>query len=224
MENKILIDVHEDQKIVDLLIKENIPHEVKHLEIGDYWLSNELIIERKSIQDFVGSSYGHLQEQIKNMLENKEQFKQTLIVLIGSYDDLFWMRYKVNEASYIGMLSSITMKYKVSILHFKKPQQFIKYLASCLSKLESNNIIDVTKLKRLQSKDNTPLSLLCALPNISQTKAKQILEKYDIKLTLINKENSVSIVNKNEFNEKMKEIDGVGKKIIENISNYFSLI
>ena len=56
-ENKILVDIHEDQKIINLLQKENIPHIVQHLEVGDYWLSNELIIERKSIQDFVGSSY-----------------------------------------------------------------------------------------------------------------------------------------------------------------------
>lgn len=210
-ENRILVDVHEDQKIIKLLEKENIPHTVQHLTVGDYIFS-DVCIERKSVSDFASSSFGHLQEQIMNMQLNQDQIKHIIIVLIGDYDDLFWMRMKVNEASFLGMLSSITMKYKVSLIHFKRPIQFVRYLGSCLNKIDG--CIDITKLKRLESKDNTELSLLCALPNISITKARKILEKYQIKMVLQDKAG-----NKKEV-EELKEIDGIGNKIIANLKNH----
>ena len=212
---EIIIDDREDNKLIQMIEKENIKYKVQRLDCFDYIIGDELAIEYKSINDFIGSSYGHLQEQIKNMLENLHLVKRILIVICGNYDDLFWMKYRINEASYIGMLSSITIKYKVSILHFKRPQQFVKYLASCLSKLESNNEIDTTKLKRLESKDNTELSLLCALPSISITKAQKILQNYNIKLILTDKENNGKTV------EELKNIDGIGKGIVKNLKNYF---
>ena len=81
--------------------------------------------------------------------------------------------------------------------------------------METNNQIDVTKLKRLESKDNTELSLLCALPSISITKAQKILENYKIKLILTDKENNGKMV------EELKNIKGFGNKIIENLKEYF---
>lgn len=216
-ENKILVDIHEDQKIIKLLEENNIPHEVKHLEMCDYIIGN-FGIERKSITDFSSSSFGHLQEQVMNMLNNKEQFSQVAIVLIGDYDDMYWLRMKTSQASFLGMLSSLTMKYKVSIIHFKRNSQFIHYLKLCLEKLEGS--IDFTKLKRLESKDNTELSILCALPSISQMKAKQILEKYDIKLSFIDKETKQEVIEE-QFIDKLKEFDKIGNKIANNMKRYF---
>jgi len=219
-ENKIIVDDREDNKIIQLLIKEQIPYKVERLNCFDYILGDEIGIEYKNVQDFISSSYGHLQEQIVNMKQNAPLVKQILIVLCGEYDDLYWMRYKINESGYIGMLSSLTMKYKVSLIHFKRPQQFVRYLASCLSKLETNNQIDVTKIKRIESKDNTELSLLCALPSISQTKARKILEKYNIKFALIDKVTKEKIREEN-FVNKIKEIDKIGNKIADNLKQYF---
>lgn len=217
---EILVDDREDNKIVQLLIKEQVPHKIERLNCFDYIIGDALAIEYKAINDFISSSYGHLQEQIANMKQNSPQVKQILIVICGDYDDTFWMRYRINEASYIGMLSSVIMKHKVNIIHFKRPQQFVRFLASCLNKLDNNNQIDTIKLKRLESKDNTELSLLCALPSISQTKAQKILEKYNIKLSLIDK-NTQQEVNKEQFSSKLKEFNGIGNKIVENLIKYF---
>ena len=212
MENKILVDSREDQKILLLLQKENIPYEVKALDIFDYVIGN-VGIERKTVSDFVSSSYGHLQEQIINALNNKEHINQIIVALIGDYDDLFWLRIKTNQDGFYGMLASLTMKYKVSIIHFKRETQFIQYLKKCLEKKDGE--IDFTKIKKLDFKDNTELSLLCALPNISITKAQKILETYKIKLILIDKENNGKTV------EDLKDIKGFGNKIIENLKEYF---
>ena len=211
-QNKILVDSREDQKILLLLQKSLIPYEVVTLPIGDYAIG-DVLIERKTVSDFVGSSYGHLQEQVKNMLDNQDQVKQIIIALIGDYDDLFWQRVKVNQNGFYGMLASLTMKYKVSIIHFKRETQFILYLQKCLEKKEGS--IDFLKIKKLDFKDNTNLSILCALPNISITKAQKILEKHKIKIVLEDKEgNKLDVAT-------LKEIDGIGKKILENLSEYF---
>jgi len=212
MEDKILVDSREDQKILLLLQKENIPYEVKTLDIFDYVIG-DVGIERKTISDFVSSSYGHLQEQIINALNNKEHIRQIVVALIGAYDDLFWLRVKTNQEGFYGMLASLTMKYKVSIIHFKRETQFITYLRKCLEKKDGE--INFTKIKKLDFKDNTELSLLCALPNISVIKAQKILEKYNIKLILTDKENNGKVV------EHLKELDGFGNKIIQNLKPYF---
>ena len=210
MENKILVDSREDQKILLLLQKENIPYEVKALDVFDYVIG-EVGIERKTISDFVSSSYGHLQEQIINALNNN--IKQIIVALIGDYDDLFWLRVKTNQEGFYGMLASLTMKYKVSIIHFKRETQFVTYLRKCLEKKDGE--IDFTKIKKLDFKDNTELSLLCALPSISITKAQKILEKYKIKLILTDKENNGKVI------DELKELDGIGNKIIQNLKPYF---
>lgn len=221
IENKILVDIHEDQKIIKLLQENNIPHEVKHLPIGDYWISDKLIIERKSINDMVSSSYGHLQEQIKNMILNEEHFKKIVVAIVGAYDDLFWMHFKVNENSYFGMLASLSTNYdsKVEQIHFKRPLQFVKYLKFCLNNINENNVVDFTKIKRLDFKDNTELSLLCALPSISQMKAQKILEKFKVKMVLCDKEKGDKLEAEFIKNELMK-IDGIGKGIYKKMSEY----
>lgn len=219
MEHKIKVDVHEDEKIKTMLIQENIPHEVVSLPVGDYHIGS-VCIERKSIVDFLGSSHGHLQEQVANMLLNTDQISQVIIALIGDYEDTFWLHMRTNENSFYGMLSSLTMKYKVSIVHFKRPRQFVKYLKYCLEKIDGS--IDVTKIKRLASKDNTNLSLVCSLPNMSQLKANRLLEKYNIKLVLQSKINNDWIQNKDEkFIDNLLEIQGIGKKGAEEIAKYF---
>jgi len=216
--NKILVDSREDQKILQLLQKENIPYEVVALPVGDYAIG-EVVIERKTVSDFVGSSYGHLQEQTKNMIDNNTEIKQVIIALIGDYDDLFWQRVKVNQNGFYGMLASLTMKYKVSIIHFKRETQFVNYLAKCLEK--KDGVIDFTKIKKLDFKDNTELSLLCALPNISITKANKILENHTIKLVLIDKVTGKLIQGKEKMIIRFKKIDGIGKKICDKLMEYF---
>lgn len=213
-ENKILVDSREDQKILLLLQKENIPYKVVTLPIGDYCIS-DVVFERKTIVDFINSMKGHLQEQINNALENSNLIKHFIIILIGDFEELFWKHIIINQNSFYGMLSSITMKYKFSIIHFKKEIQFIHYLKYCLEKSNNNTTINFIKVKKLEFKDNTELSLLCALPNISITKAQKILEKFKIKLILTDKENNGKII------EELKELDGIGNKIIEKIRPYF---
>ena len=211
-QNKLLVDSREDQKILLLLQKENIPYEVVALDCGDYAIADTLF-ERKTITDFVNSMKGHLQEQIKNALENSEIIKHFVIILIGDYEELYWSHIRLNQNQFYGMLGSITSKYKVSIIHFKRESQFILYLKKCLEHF--NGSIDFTKIKKLDFKDNTELSLLCALPSISITKAQKILEQYNIKLILTDKENNGKVV------EDLKNIKGIGNGIIENLREYF---
>ena len=213
MENKILVDSREDQKILLKLTKLGIPYEVVTLPVGDYAIG-ELLFERKTISDFVNSMKGHLQEQICNALENQDTIKHFIIILIGDFEELFWKHINANQFAYFGMLASITAKYKLSIIHFKRESQFLQYLKSCLNKI--NGEIDFTKIKKLEFKDNTPLSMLCALPNFSITKAQMILEKYDIKFSLINK-----TTQQKSLIEELKEFKGIGNKIIDNLREYF---
>ena len=211
MVQQLIIDSREDEKIIKLIQKAEIPYVVQKLECGDYSLGN-IIFERKTIGDFYNSTTsGHLSKQLFNAKSNN--FDYFIIILIGDYEDLYWGGTHANQNVFYGMLASIISKYKFSILHFKRDSQFVNFLSRCIDKLDGE--IDFTKIKRLSNKDNVELSILCALPNISRERAERILEKYDIKLSLTQKNGEVALV------DDLIEIDGIGNKIIENIKNYF---
>jgi len=112
------------------------------------------------------------------------------------------------------------MKYGVSQIHFKRPVQFVKYLKYCLKKSD-NNTVDFSKIKRLDFKDNTELSIMCALPRVSQQKGKVLLEKFIPKIALLDKEKNV--LSKEDLKTQMLSIKGVGKKFYQNLENHYRL-
>ncbi len=159
---------------------------VENLPIGDYKCGN-VIIERKTIADFVGSMRGHLQKQMMEL----QQYEHPYVIIIGYYEELFttrelakyYMRY--NTEWWIGSLASINVRYgHVKVINVKTENKFISLVNKIIEKTSDNkNPLYNTEIMRLDKqipiKDRKAL-MLTSIPGVSLGKAKELLKYMDI--------------------------------------------
>ena len=119
---RIIIDERERKSgIPKLLQKIGINVEVKTLPIGDYIVSHETVVERKSISDFISSIFdGRLFDQCNRL---KEHFQFPIILLEGNVWDKKIKKNKIETLNYI--------KKNVPLNDFCKPE-YIKSLCDYL--------------------------------------------------------------------------------------------
>ena len=88
----------------------------KQLEIGDYILSKDVCVERKTIEDFVNSMIdGRLFTQLVNL---RESYPKPLILVEGNFEEIFNLR-NIHKNSIIGALTSIALDYQTPIINTK---------------------------------------------------------------------------------------------------------
>ncbi|VVC00433.1 3'-flap repair endonuclease Xpf [uncultured archaeon] len=98
---------------------------VKQLEVGDFVLSDDVVVERKTVEDFLSSVVdGRLFSQLTMMSSN---YSAPLIILEGNPQELFTLR-NIHENAIRGILSSIALNYKIPILYASSEEETAKYL------------------------------------------------------------------------------------------------
>lgn len=123
----IYVDTREQASGVTLLLTENedASIHVKQLEVGDYVLSNEVVVERKTIADFLGSVVdGRLFNQLSSMSSN---YSAPLIILEGDMRELYTTR-NIHENAIRGIMASIALNYRVPILYAEDENETARYL------------------------------------------------------------------------------------------------
>ncbi len=96
----------------------------KQLEVGDYIPGKEIVIERKSISDFVSSIVDRrLSKQLINMAES---YERPLVIVEGDREKLF--ETNVHRNAIIGMLTSIALNYRVPILFTESKRETAQYI------------------------------------------------------------------------------------------------
>ena len=89
--NPLVVDVHEPIRIASALKELGIPVVREALVIGDYKFS-DILIERKSVQDLLGSIYsGRFYNQLYNLM-NVEGFRGGLFVIGEVPPSLRWTK------------------------------------------------------------------------------------------------------------------------------------
>ncbi len=98
---------------------------VKQLEVGDFVLSDEVVVERKTVEDFLTSVVdGRLFGQLVMMSSN---YSAPLIILEGNPQELFTLR-NIHENAIRGILASIALNYKIPILYSADEDETAKYI------------------------------------------------------------------------------------------------
>jgi len=110
---RIIADNRENNKVIEELYKLNVVLQIKQLEVGDFILSDDLIIEKKEVADFVNSIIdGRLFKQAVNL---KRNFKKPILLLEGNFEDLYAVR-NIQPQSIRSALASIAIDYQIPIL------------------------------------------------------------------------------------------------------------
>ena len=172
---RIVIDERERKSGIPKLLQTiGVNVEVKTLPIGDYIVSHETVVERKSIHDFISSIFdGRLFDQCNRL---KEHFKFPIILLEGNVDEIESIT--ENPLVFYGALSTIAVDFKIPIIPTPNASHTAKLLVSLSSRKESIKGPLLKKIKKSNNIQKQQLIVLCSLPGIGEKTAIRMLEKF----------------------------------------------
>jgi Fanconi anemia group M protein len=178
---------------------------VKQLEVGDYVLSDQIVVERKTIEDFLQSIIdGRLFAQLVSMSSN---YDRPLIILEGNYDEIFSLR-NIHRNAIMGALSSIATTYGIPIIYTSDAHETMEYLFVIAKREQLGKDTDI-KLRIGRKGLTLPEQqqfIVESLPLIGPVMAKKLLEHFG------------SVENLFSANVKeLQEIENMGPKKAEQI-------
>ena len=172
---RIVVDERERKSGIPKLLQAiGVNVEVKTLPIGDYIVSHETVVERKSIHDFISSIFdGRLFDQCNRL---KEHFKFPIILLEGNVDEIESIT--ENPLVFYGALSTIAVDFKIPVIPTPNASHTAKLLVSLSSRKESIKGPLLKKIKKSNNIQKQQLIVLCSLPGIGEKTAIRMLEKF----------------------------------------------
>ena len=179
---RIIIDERERKSGIPKLLKSiGVNIEIKTLPIGDYIVSHETAVERKSINDLISSIFdGRLFDQCNRL---KENFQFPIILLEGNVDEIESIT--ENPLVFYGALSTIAIDYKIPIIPTPNASHTAKLLVSLSSRKESIKGPLLKKIKKSNDVQKQQLSVLCSLPGVGEKIAIRMLEKFESPLKVL---------------------------------------
>ena len=179
---RIIIDERERKSGIPKLLKSiGVNVEIKTLPIGDYIVSHETVVERKSINDLIASIFdGRLFDQCNRL---KEHFQFPIILLEGDVDEIESIT--ENPLVFYGALSTIAIDYKIPIIPTPNASHTARLLVSLSSRKESIKGPLVKKIKKSNDVQKQQLSVLCSLPGVGEKIAIRMLEKFESPLKVL---------------------------------------
>jgi len=201
---KIIADVHEkNSMVIPEVVELGVEVEIKKLQVADYIISNDIAIERKTMNDFLSSM---MSKRIVNQLINlKNNYKKPLIIIETSENHEFYTsdaHPNLNKNAIKGMILSTIFEFGIPIIltkDYKETAEFIALLAKRQEK-GKQEISLKTKKHAFTIQEQQQL-ILESFPGVGPKKAKEILKQFK---TLKNFANA-SI-------EELKKIPKLGKK------------
>ncbi len=177
----------------------------KQLEVGDFVVGPDIVIERKTVEDFLSSVLdGRLLNQLMNM---SQAYARPLLILEGKPEELFTLR-NIHENAIIGMLSTIALTYRIPILYTQNAQESAKYIY-LIAKREQQGKDKEIRL-RLGRKGLTleeqQQFLVESLPQVGPSLAKALLGHFGSIQKLAN-----------ASKEELEEVEKIGPKKAEAI-------
>ncbi|KON33440.1 MAG: hypothetical protein AC479_04520 [miscellaneous Crenarchaeota group-6 archaeon AD8-1] len=187
----IIIDSREAKtapKIVKGLIEKGINVKSAPLKKGDYILSDQCAVERKTVTDFVYTlTRRYLFDQLFNL---KDMYSKAMIVLEG-YLPIIYKFSNIKPAAIWGAMFNLA-KNGIAIINTKSYKETIDFL--CVA-AKQEQILEKRKpaihsFKKNDTLSHAQLFLLSSLPNIGEEKARVILKTYKTPLNaLVNVDN-----------------------------------
>ena len=191
-----------NSKVIRHLSEMEIDVKVQAMAVGDYQVSDEVVIERKTAKDFVDSIVDkRLFKQARSLME---EFKRPLIILEG--DDLY--NGMINPNAIRGSIASIALDFGISIIPTRNAQDTAAMIKRIAIREQSGEKtpIQIRTDKKPVNLWEQQLFIIESLPNIGPVNAKNLLEHFGTVANIINASES-----------QLQEVEGIGKKTPANI-------
>lgn len=211
-EPTIIVDSREAssaEKIVKGLIERGVNVKTELLEKGDYILSDQCAVERKTVNDFVYTlTRRYLFEQLFRL---KDVYPKSLIVLEG-YLPIIYKFSHIQPASIWGAMFTLA-KNGISIVNtasYKETIDFL-YVAARQEQIVEKRSPTVHAFKKCDTLSDAQVYLLASLPNVGREKATAILQSYQTPLN--------AFINVDDWS---KSVNGLGPVITNKVKEVLS--
>jgi ERCC4-type nuclease len=205
----IYVDTREkSSKTLRTLYELPLTLRLERLDIGDYQLSDDVVVEFKRVSDFVGSLIdGRLLEQVKKL---KASTLKPLIIIEGE-QSLFGQR-NISPNAIFGMLATITVSYRIPIL-FTKNENETANLLFVIAKREqqTKRISKPVQLHALKPKSEKEqlLYIVSSIPQVGPSAAHKLLLHFR---TIANLANATV--------DDIAQVEGIGKHTAKHIFDF----
>jgi ERCC4-type nuclease len=192
----IIADDREPEMMMNpLLDNEKVKLIKQRLSVGDYEIDGRLLVERKTLQDLVGSiKDGRLFDQACRLANSP---LQTLIILEGTTKN---MQAKMRREAIQGALITVSVYFGIPLLRSMSPEETIQLMLYTAQQGRARVQGGLPrKGKRPQGKRKIQLHILQGLPNIGAERASALLAEFG----------SVEAV-LTATSDELQRIDGIG--------------
>lgn len=208
----IIVDSRETRdQIPRLLRKEGARIQQERLEVGDYLLSNRVVVELKTYSDFIRSVHdGRLfqpsspgrESQLIRLAQQKVpllvvQLEPEGIIPYGSLNSI------------MGAISSIILDFRIPIIFTLSPSETTALLLQLAKREQEKKITEIalpSAGKKTHSIKEIQLFILSTIPGVNHTKAKNLLERFS----------SIQAISSAEINDLIV-VPQIGEKLAKRI-------
>ena len=170
-------------KIVKGLIERGVKVKTETLEKGDYILSYQCAVERKTVTDFVYTlTRRHLFEQLFRL---KDAYPKSLILLEG-YLPIIYKFSHIQPVAVWGAMFNLA-KNGIAIVNttsYKETIDFL-YVAARQEQIVEKRTPTVHPFKKTETLSDAQVYFVASLPNIGREKATAILKSYQTPLNAL---------------------------------------
>jgi ERCC4-type nuclease len=211
-EPTIIVDSREAssaQKIVKALVEKGVNVKTEMLEKGDYILSDQCAVERKTVNDFVYTlTRRYLFEQLFRL---KEVYSKSLIVLEG-YLPIIYKYSSIQPASVWGAIFNLA-KNGIAIVNTSSQKETVDFLytAARQEQIVEKRSAVVHAFKKCDTLSDAQVYFIASLPSIGREKATAILDSYQTPLN--------ALINVDDWE---KAVHGLGPVITNRVKDVLS--
>ena len=181
----IYVDTREQQSsVLEWLMDRQPLIKVKQLEVGDYVLSDQIVIERKTTADFLSSMLdGRLFDQCLKMSSN---YEMPLFIIEGNPEDLYTSR-NIHKNAVIGALTTIALHYRLPVLFTKNAEETANflYVTAKREQLGGGRDIRLRVGRKGLTLPEQQLFIMESLPSVGPSMARALLKKFGSIETLV---------------------------------------
>ena len=205
----IIRDTREPDNIKKALTSKGIKVEDEFLSVGDYLLDDGFAIERKD-KDFIQSI---LSNRLYDQLNNLCNYPHPILCIVeeNRWKSFYFSHSKWIHKAYDGTMTTLAVSYpNLKIFKFDTEEEFINFVVNLDKKLHKEGKSERPSVIKRKSKSiqiHKEDCLTCA-DGVGVSMAKKLLECFG----------SVKNIS-NASLEELQLVDGVGKKLAENIFN-----
>jgi Fanconi anemia group M protein len=181
---RIICDIRECASQVNLELEKLssletiVEIKLEQLSVGDYILSDDVVIERKTISDLETSI---IDGRVFSQLQNLIQAKKPGLIIEGDQGKLFSDNSRIQKKALIGLITSIGLDYKLPIFFTRNQKETAEFLLNIAKREQLGNGNNIMKLRFAKTRMNfsqRQLFILESFPDVGPTLAKSILKEF----------------------------------------------